>query len=270
MNKTITRAAPPVLSPSELDRSASPGAERTLAILESLSRAGSAGLTASEIARTLELPHNSTCRIIETLQEHGYVERRDEDRRFFLTGKLLDMARPRIGDKSLGGCALEPLCQLRDRVGETAQLAVRSQNKCVVMEQVASRQPVKVLGELGFRVPLYSCAPGKAMLAALPEAELNAFFREVKLKSFTPTTLSTRTALLGAFEKIRSCGYAVDRSEGMEGIHCVGAAILDQNGYPIAALTVIGPAFRLREEHFDTIGKHCIETAREIQRRVLA
>lgn len=108
------------------------------------------------------------------------------------------------------------------------------------------------------------------MLAALPAAELEDFFRAVKLKQFTPTTLATREKLTNELNSIRACGYSLDRSEGMEGIHCVGVAILDQNGYPLAGITVIGPAFRLREEHFAAIGKQCIEIAADIQRRVLA
>jgi len=261
---------PTLLAPTDSERAASPGSERTLAILEVLSKSSDIGMTVSEIARTLDLPHNSTCRIVETLQEHGYVRRREEDRRFFLTRKLLDLARPQIGDRSLAACAFEPLCKLRDQTGETAQLLVRSRNKSVVIDQVASRQPVKVLGEIGFHVPMYSCAPGKAMLAALPMDELNAFFRDVTLKRFTATTLATRVALEDDLAETRRRGYGVDRSEGMDGIHCVGAVIVDQNRYPLAGVTVIGPAFRLREEHFESIGEKCIAIAAEIQRRILA
>jgi DNA-binding IclR family transcriptional regulator len=259
-----------LLSTIDSERAASPGSERTLAILEVLSKASDVGMTISEIARALDLPHNSTCRIVDTLQEHGYVRRREEDRRFFLTRKLLDLARPQIGDRSIAACAFEPLCKLRDQTGETAQLLVRSRNKSVVIDQVASRQPVKVLGEIGFHVPMYSCAPGKAILATLPESELNAFFRDVTLKRFTPTTLATREALEQDLAETRRRGYALDRAEGMEGIHCVGAVIVDQNNYPLAGVTVIGPAFRLKEEHFDSIGPKCIEIAAEIQRRILA
>lgn len=255
---------------TESERTAAPGSERTLAILEVLSRSADAGMTISEIARALDLPHNSTCRIVDTLQDRGYVRRREEDRRFILTRKLLDLARPQIGDRSLAACAFELLCKLRDQTGETAQLLVRSRNKSVVIDQVASRQPVKVLGEIGFHVPMYSCAPGKAILAALPEAELQVFFRDVTLKRFTPTTLTSRVALESDLAETRRRGYALDRAEGMEGIHCVGAVIADQNNYPLAGVTVIGPAFRLREEHFESAGQKCIEIAAEIQRRILA
>lgn len=250
------------------ERSGSPGAVRTLAILETLSAAGTAGLTAAEIARNLDLPANSTIRILEVLEERRYVERGGEDRRFRLTGRLLELARPRLGDRSFAALGFDALCALRDVTGETAQLCVRAQNKCVIIEQAASRHSVKVLGEIGYRVPLYSCAPGKAMLAALPPAELALFFKQVTLKQFTPSTLATREKLTAALERSRRSGYAVDRSEGMEGIHCVGAAILDPRGYPVGGITVIGPAFRLKESHFKEVGRRCAEAAADIARRI--
>jgi DNA-binding IclR family transcriptional regulator len=250
------------------ERSGSPGAVRTLAILETLSDSGDAGLTASELARRLEMPANSTLRILEVLEGRRYVERGGEDRRFRLTGRLLDIARPRLGDRSLAALGFDALCGLRDATGETAQLCVRAQNKCVIIEQAASRQPVKVLGEVGFRVPLYSCAPGKAILAALPAAELAAFFKQVKLKRFTPTTLATRETLTDGLVESRRLGYAVDRSEGMPGIHCVGTAILDPRGLPVAAVTIIAPAFRLKESQFREAGRRCLSAAAAIARRI--
>lgn len=251
------------------DSAASSATDRTLAILEVLSSHGHSGMTVAEIARSLELPQNSVFRIMDTLHERGYVER-DASRRYALTGRLLDLAKPKVKDKSLAACAFDALCGLRDVTGETAQLAVRSQHRCVLLEQVASRQPVKVLGELGLRIPLYSCAPGKAMLAALPAADQDDFFANVTLKRFTPTTLSTRKTLMADLVSTRERGFSLDRAEGMEGIHCVGAVVLDSNHFPVAAVTVIGPSFRLKESHFETVGRHCIVAATAIRERLLA
>ena len=251
------------------DSAASSGTDRTLVILEVLASHGHAGMTIAEIGRALDLPQNSVFRIVDTLHERGYVER-DENRRYALTGKLLDLAKPKIGDKSLAACAFDALCELRNATGETVQLAVMSQHRCVLIEQAASRQPVKVLGEVGLRIPLYSCAPGKAMLAALPTHELNEFFKHITLKRFTPTTLATKKGLLADLALIRERGYSLDLSEGMEGIHCVGAVVLDTNDFPVAAVTVIGPSFRLTEASFPTIGQRCIAAANTIRQRLLA
>ena len=70
-------------------------------------------------------------------------------------------------------------------------------------------------------------------------------------------------------EKIRSKGYAVDEAEGLEGIHCVAAVILDDYHYPIAAVTTIAPAFRLPPDRFEDIGQVCMDTAEFIQAKLL-
>jgi IclR family acetate operon transcriptional repressor len=263
-------ARPPSEVPAERDdRTLSPGTDRTLAILELLAGQRS-GLSISEIARELQLPVNSVFRITNTLLKRAYLERREADKRFVLSGRLLELAQPTIGEKSLVSCALEPLRRLRDGTGETAQLLAASDHKSVVLEQFMSKQPIKVTGSIGFRVPLYSCAPGKAILAHLPSEELEGFFASVTLKSFTRATLSTRALLEADLSKIRSRGYALDLAEGNEGIHCVGAVILDARDYPVGGITVIGPSFRIKRDRFHEVGDACIRAAADIRKALLS
>jgi IclR family acetate operon transcriptional repressor len=165
---------------------------------------------------------------------------------------------------------LESLKWLRDESGETTQLLACANHKMTVLEQCISSQPIKVSSTVGLQVPMYSCAPGKAVLAHLPPAELDKFFAAVTLKQFTPTTLATRSALETDLTKTRKRGFSVDLAEGLEGIHCVAAAILDEYRYPVAAITVMSPSFRLKRDQFEKAGKLCIEAAENITRRLLA
>lgn len=251
------------------DNSSAPGTERTLAILELLGR-HRAGQSLTEIARELDLPVNSVFRITGTLHSRGYLQRREDDKRFVLTNKLFDLSRPQVREKSLVVCALESLKWLRDATGETVQLLAGVNHKMTLLEQCISTQPIKVSGTVGLQVPMYSCAPGKAVLAHLPAAELEAFFDSVTLKQFTPTTLATQAALEADLGKIRKRGYALDLAEGLEGIHCVGAVIMDEYRYPVAAITVMAPAFRLKRDQFEAAGRQCLEAAENITRRLLA
>ena len=91
----------------------------------------------------------------------------------------------------------------------------------------------------------------------------------MKLKSFTPTTCSSRKKLLTNLEQVRENGFATDLAEGLEGIHCVAAVILDAYQYPVAALTVIAPSFRLTESRFAEIGGHCIAAAESARQQLL-
>ena len=251
------------------EQSAAPGTERTLAILELLGRHRT-GLSLTEIARDLDLPVNSVFRIAGVLQARGYLQRREDDKRFVLTHKLFDLARPQVREKSLVVCALEALRELRDSTGETVQLLTAVNHKMTVLEQCISSQPIKVSSTVGLQVPMYSCAPGKAVLAHLPAAELDAFFAQVPLKQFTPTTLATRPVLEADLAKTRKRGFATDTAEGLEGIHCVAAAILDDYRYPVAAITVMSPSFRLKRDQFEKLGHLCIQAAETITRRLLA
>jgi len=249
--------------------SLSPSADRTLAILEVLAEFPM-GASLADLTRRLKISQNSVFRITSTLHERGYLHRRESDKKFLLSNKLFDLSRPRVNDKSLTVCAYEAMQRLTQRTGETSQLIVRSGDKCVVLEQVSGKHPVKVMGEVGLCIPLYSCAPGKAILAWLPEEELEAWHGRVKLKKFTSTTLATKKALAEDLAETRQRGYSIDRSEGLEGIRCVGAPIFNSHRYPAAAITMMAPIFRLPEEEYAKLGAECRAAAQEIQNRLLS
>jgi len=249
------------------ENAASRSTERTLAILEYLGRFRK-GQSASEIARALSLPVNTVGRITETMNKRGWLYRREDDRRFVLTNRVADLTRPQVNDKSLTFCAWDALKNLREKTGETTQLAVMSEGKCLILEQCISDQAIKVSGKVGMRVPCYSCAPGKSILSRLPDEELDDYLSEVILKKFTPRTLATIPSLKKDLKRTRESGYGVDLAEGLEGIHCVSAVILDDYQYPVGAITTIAPAFRLTKERFEEIGEICQGSALEIRKKI--
>ena len=104
----------------------------------------------------------------------------------------------------------------------------------------------------------------------LPEDELEKYLSEVRLKRFTPRTLATHSSLRKDLDKIRLNGYGIDEGEGLEGIHCVSAVILDDYHYPVGAITVIAPSLRLECDRFHEIGESCVKSAREISEKLLS
>ena len=252
-----------------IDEASARGTDRTLAIIEYLG-GFRMGKSSSEIARSLELPVNTVGRITETMTNRGWLYRREDDRRYVLTNRVADLTRPQVNDKSLTLCSWNALRDLRDRTGETTQLAVMTDRKCTILEQCVSNEAIKVSGQVGMRVPVYSCAPGKSILAKLPEAELKDYLKAVTLRKFTRQTLATRSSLQKGLQETETLGYAVDLAEGLEGIHCVASVILDDYHYPVGAITIIAPAFRMPAERFEEMGQACIEHAYQIREKLLA
>jgi DNA-binding IclR family transcriptional regulator len=46
--------------------------------------------------------------------------------------------------------------------------------------------------------------------------------------------------------------------------------VLDEYHYPVAAVTVMSPSFRLKRDQFEKLGHLCIQAAETITRRLLA
>lgn len=248
---------------------AAPTAAKTMAVIEAVGRKAD-GLTQADVVKETGCSANLVFRVLSTLETLGYMSRREESRRYVLTSRLMECCQPRSMDKSLVLCAHAAMQWLRDQSRETVQLMIRTGNRGIVLEQVSGLEPVQVTGQVGMRVPLYSCAPGKAILAALPETELNDWVAATELKSFTENTRATREELLGDLQRSRQRGYTEDWEEGIAGIRCAAAAIVDAYERPVGAITVMSPTMRLPRKRFPEVGQWCIEAAARVRKELLS
>ncbi len=248
-------------------KTAAPALDRGLAALEALD-AQPAGLTLSELSRTIGSPKNSAARLVQTLTARGYVEREETTQRFRLTGKLLRLGHPRVGRASLVECALDPMRSLRDRVGETVQLGIPIGDQGVIIEQVESTRAVRICVEIGLRFPLHNNAPGKVLLAFQHPVMREKTIRRAALDRFTERTITCRDALREECERVAQAGYATDWGEADEGIHCVAAPVFDRPHHLLAVVWVSAVAGRMPKDHFPQIGLQVVESAKEIERRL--
>jgi DNA-binding IclR family transcriptional regulator len=243
-----------------------PALQRGLALLEYLA-AEPAGATLSELGAALELSPTSVFRLAGALDELGYLHRDEKTRRFAVTQKLLLLGQPHSGTRSLVECSLEPMRRVLAATGETTQLCCHTGADCVVIEQLPALHPFKYIVDLGSRPPAHCCAPGKAMLAFLPDDELAAVLPQIRFERHTAHTITSRRALLVELERIRACGYGLDRGEHFDGIHCIAAPLLDRHGHAIAAITIAGPATRIPKSRFEEYGHLIIAAAQDAAHR---
>lgn len=251
---------------SDTDSFQVPAVDRALSILELLARHPE-GMRMREIAEKLELPANSVFRITGLLEERGYLLREGEDMRYQLSRKLLSLGYAAIGEDKLLEHSLDVMQALRDQTQETVLIGVRTDVEGVVLEQAASTQPVKFLVDPGTHFPLHTSAPGKAIVGFLPAPERETLLKKLKYPRFTERTLDSRAKFEAELEKVAAQGYGVDRSEEIEGLHCIGAPIFNHRGYPIAAIWVTGLSFRFPESAFPKIAQLVISAAGTISRR---
>ncbi|MCX6858500.1 MAG: IclR family transcriptional regulator [Verrucomicrobia bacterium] len=250
-----------------LSRYKVPILDRTLDLLELLSRHPE-GLTLTAMTEALAMPKNSVFRIATTLTLRGYAERDEGTKAYRASRKLLSLGHAAVGGERLIQAAAPILTALRDATGETALLGTLAGNHGVVLDQVASSHPVKVVVEIGHAFTLHTAAPAKAMLAHWsPEAQ-KAFVQQMKFTKHTRHTITSATAYLAELKQASKNGYALDRGEESETFVCVAAPVFDHRGSPVAAIWISGPSDRVRPAALDKLGLKVKQLADQLSQRL--
>ncbi|WP_166416414.1 IclR family transcriptional regulator [Cochlodiniinecator piscidefendens] len=162
--------------------------------------------------------------------------------------RLIHLARTALVKSDIRDTAREPITRLRDSTGETVHLAVPSGEGLVYIDKIESLQTVRMSSTIGTFVPLHSSGVGKAYLSALTDEDLLKHLGAVEMKPITRFTTTDPDQLRAQIERCRSQGFIFDDQENEEGIVCFGAAILDDQAQPVAAISISVPLFRLAKD----------------------
>jgi DNA-binding IclR family transcriptional regulator len=109
---------------------------------------------------------------------------------------------------------------------------------------------------------------GKAIMAYLPETQVEEAVRKHGLDQLTRKTITNMLDLRADLAKVRSLGYAIDDEEHEEGVLCVGAPVWSVGEHPIAAISVSGPIFRLSHEKVPAVAELVMAIARALSREL--
>ena len=77
-----------------------------------------------------------------------------------------------------------------------------------------------------------------------------------------------REQSVGIIEQVKKDGYGVDCDEEREGMRCIGAAVMNEKRYPVAAIWLTGPSSRIPKRDFSRLGNLCIEAAQKISKKL--
>src|SRR4051812_4405693 len=129
-------------------------------------------LTVGEMARRLGVHKSSASRLAATLSAAGYLDPAGAPGRYRLGSKLLGLAALAAGGDALPQVAIPVLEGLVSECGETGHVAVLDGIEVVTVGVVDGWRSVRMHSTVGKRSPAHATAIGKALLAALPDAEV--------------------------------------------------------------------------------------------------
>ncbi|MFX0578529.1 IclR family transcriptional regulator [Nocardia nepalensis] len=215
-----------------------PALRRGLAVLQLMAtRAGP--VSASAIARELDIPRSTTYHLLAELEQARFVTRLPAERRYGLGIAAFELGSAYLRHEPLERVAGPLLRELAGRVGHNAHLGILHGNELLYLIKERPPRPETLVTDVGVRLPAQLTASGRAILAHLPAAHVRALFPSaaafVRRTDRGPTSLA---ALRGILAAERRRGWASEDGHVTAGFASVAYSAFDHDHRPIAAISV--------------------------------
>jgi DNA-binding IclR family transcriptional regulator len=214
-------------------------ADRLFSVLESCAYS-SGPLTLADLVERTGLPKTTLHRTCWKLVELGALEHDDDAGGGFRIGtKLFALGGMSPGLRRLRVTGMPLLHELVAVTGAVANLAVLSDRRALLVEEVFGRVTPSMAKMVGATMPLHATAIGKALLMGQPPAVLDEIIGDRLLRPFTRQTIVRPNLLHEHLAVARRTGLAVSRGEWRLGTSGVAAPIV-VDGETVAAVALLG------------------------------
>ena len=199
-----------------------------------------------EISTMVGLHKSTTATLVATLKNEQLLEQNPATSRYRLgIGAFLLGANSKIDLRTL----TQPyLLALNQRFLETVNLAVPTGNEIVYINKIESEYSMRTCTKIGQHLPFYCTANGKAIFAHYSKETLERILEHLEFQQVSPRTVSSLERLRDDLAQVRREGYAQDNEELEQGLCCYAAPVFDQEGVPVAAVSISGPSVRMTGE----------------------
>jgi IclR family KDG regulon transcriptional repressor len=229
-------------------------------------------LSAAEIGEATRLSRGSLYPILYALEEYGYL-RRLTPRTYTIGFRFIERANLILRKLDIHDSARPSLQALASTLQVNAHLGVLNGREALHLHREIGADAV-VVGEIvGWQAPAHCTALGKALLAHLPEEELQARLLAGSLARYTPTTITDAGRLTQEMRRIAADGYAISQEEYHEGIVGIAVAVRDANDDACCAISisVTRPRFdREREVLIGAVQRAADEISKRLNVRRMA
>ena len=250
-----------------------PAADQTLRILSLLARSRGP-MAASMIATQLELPRSTVYHLLTTLQQHGFVMHLPEEKRYGLGIAAVELSSAYERQEPLSRLGRPLIAQLVDRLGESCHLAVPHGRDVLYVVEERAPGARRLITDVDVRLPMQLTASGRAILAALPKAQVRALFPD--REAFVHRHEDPEGAEhIDRYSKLRSVlddtltrGYALERGSVTAGLASIGVPVLDHRGWPVAAIAVTFAEDGIDPDQFAGMAQDVRTTAQTLSTRI--
>lgn len=240
-----------------------PSLQKALSILELLK--DSRGLTLSDLVDQSGLAKSSVHYLLVTLERCRYVERSEKTGRYLLGTKLLSLTNSVLGGLSLRQKSAPYLFMLGARTGLTVHLGILERNEAVLISKHGDQNAPGPATWIGKRMELHCTAIGKALLAFVSEAEIDAMIQAHPLCRHNENTIHSPQRFRDELKRVAAMRYALDDEEAELGMRCVGVPIFGPDRRALAAVSLAGTTSQIEPENVSYLVAELTKTAARIE-----
>lgn len=220
--------------------------QRTLAIFDCFTSERTS-LTLQEMANRIRLPKSTTFRLVQSLDEAGYLVRLD-NQAYCLSFRVTRLAGLVKSTLDIRQLARVIMIELARKAGETVTLNMVSDRYRICIDVIDTPSPLMSVTKPGERVRLIDGATAKVLMASLPKPEF-----QKALSYAIKASGKKRADFTRELVRIREEGYAVTHGERVLGLTAISAPIEERDGRVSHCITVTGPTVRLQPREREVI-----------------
>ena len=221
----------------------------------------------SQLTEGLGLTQSNLYRILDTLQDLGYVTKISKAT-YRLSMKVFVLGSSALGYDELPIVSQAFMARLSEISQETISLAVLYDGAVLYIDKIKSPHYLQLDQPIGKSHPLHCTALGKSLLCGLSDDKLRNQLNLLELAKYTQNTVTDVESLVEIIREAREKGYTTDFEELSIGINCIACPIRDHSGRGIAAIGVSGPTVRFGKEKMQELKPELINIAGEISMKM--
>ena len=182
--------------------------------------------TASNLAKSLQIPLPTVYRFLETLSDDGFIATSPAGS--FIPGdRLRSIVFNCLQDEPGVTQRRAILTRLSKRLKETVSLSIARGEELVYFDRLESHWPFQINLKIGDVLPLHCCASGKLYLSSFDPKDAINVFRNMRPDKRARNTIISVRKFESELSRIKGQDYALDNEEWFDDM--VGASVPIRN-----------------------------------------
>jgi DNA-binding IclR family transcriptional regulator len=244
-----------------------PALQRGLQVLGLFNRENKQ-FTGAELAHLLDLPRASVFRILQTLEQGGFIERISDSSRYRLGVAVLRLGFEYLASMEITEHSRPVLDLLRDVTSYAAHLVVRDSKEVVIVAKAPGFAKLFNSIQIGARLPAHATVLGRVLMCKLPHQALTELYENAPLKQYTATTPTNLSDLSVMLRAIAENGYGLSEGGFETSISTIAAPVYGQLGEVTAAVSIAIPSSLIEASQKEFLISHVKNAAQQLTLRL--